>query len=189
MQLKPFTYWFREMGYLSRHPILALFFLSSFAPFTLPGYSKDNLQGRPSAHNANKQSFDQLQSNESIQTVYQKVNAYRVSHHLQPLTLNPLISNLARTHSREMANGEATFGHGGFERRAQILMQKFSYREISENVGYNMGYANPASEVVEGWLHSPEHLKNIKGDFELTGIGVARNKKGKYYFTQIFLKR
>jgi uncharacterized protein YkwD len=52
-----------------------------------------------------------------------------------------------------------------------------------------MGYANPASEVVEGWLHSPEPLKNIKGDFELTGIGVAKKEKGRYYFTQILLKR
>jgi hypothetical protein len=74
----------------------------------------------------------------------------------------PLISNLARAHSREMANGKVPFGHRGFEQRAQILMQRFSYREIAENVGYNMGYTNPASEVVEGWLHSPEHLKNIE---------------------------
>jgi len=53
-------------------------------------------------------------------------------------------------------------------------MRQFD-REIAENVGYNMGYANPASEVVKVWLHSPEPLKNIKGDFELTGIGVAKN--------------
>jgi uncharacterized protein YkwD len=60
---------------------------------------------------------------------------------------------------------------------------------IAENVGFNVGYANPASKAVEDWLHSPGHLNNIKGDFELTGIGVAKNKRGKYYFTQIFLKR
>jgi uncharacterized protein YkwD len=26
------------------------------------------------------------------------------------------------------------------------------------------------------------------GDFNLTGIGVAKNRAGEYYFTQIFIK-
>jgi hypothetical protein len=30
-----------------------------------------------------------------------------------------------------------------------------------------------AREVVDGWLHSPGHRRNIEGDFRLTGIGLA----------------
>jgi uncharacterized protein YkwD len=43
-----------------------------------------------------------------------------------------------------------------------------------------------AREVVNGWLKSPGHKKNIEGNFVLTGIGYARSKKGDIYFTQIF---
>jgi len=43
-----------------------------------------------------------------------------------------------------------------------------------------------AREVVDGWLHSPGHKRNIEGDFIFTGIGHARDKKGDIYFTQIF---
>jgi len=42
---------------------------------------------------------------------------------------------------------------------------------------------------VQGWLKSPGHRKNIKGDFDVTGIGVSKNAQGDYYFTQIFIKR
>ncbi len=45
-----------------------------------------------------------------------------------------------------------------------------------------------AREVVDGWLHSPGHRRNIMGDFRLTGIGVAEAANGMIYFTQIFVK-
>jgi uncharacterized protein YkwD len=43
-----------------------------------------------------------------------------------------------------------------------------------------------AREVVDGWLKSPGHKRNIEGDFTLTGIGIASDKQGNIYFTQIF---
>jgi uncharacterized protein YkwD len=45
-----------------------------------------------------------------------------------------------------------------------------------------------AREVVDGWLRSPGHRRNIEGDFRLTGIGVATARNGMVYFTQIFIK-
>ncbi|MEB3337507.1 MAG: hypothetical protein VKJ46_08605 [Leptolyngbyaceae bacterium] len=38
-------------------------------------------------------------------------------------------------------------------------------------------------------MKSPGHLKNIKGQYNLTGIGIAKDSQGKYYFTQIFILR
>lgn len=163
----------------------------SFILFALPVSGKDPLRdgpNTPDTHNPSSPT-DQASFSELVQTTHQKVNAYRVSHDLQPLTLHPLISKLAREHSQAMARGEAPLGHGGFEKRAQSLKEKLSYRKVAENVGVNKGYANPARQVVEDWLQSEEHLKNIQGDFELTGIGVAKTERGRYYFTQIFLKR
>ncbi len=116
------------------------------------------------------------------------VNEYRKSQGLKPLKMNPFLNEVAAEHSRQMASGKVAFGHGGFEQRAKTVQSKWKYRSVAENVGMSMGHPDPADEVVQGWLKSPSHLKNIKGDFELTGIGVAR-KGESYYFTQIFLKK
>ena len=51
-----------------------------------------------------------------------------------------------------------------------------------------MGFSNPGEKAVVGWINSPGHHKNIVGDFNLTGIGIAKNNEGKYYFNQIFIK-
>jgi uncharacterized protein YkwD len=45
-----------------------------------------------------------------------------------------------------------------------------------------------AREVVDGWLNSPGHRRNIEGDFRLTGIGIAKRSDGMVYFTQIFIR-
>jgi uncharacterized protein YkwD len=164
-------------------------FLLSFILFSLPVSGKNYLQGESANTNKPSSPTDRASFSEFVQTIHQKVNAYRVSHGLQSLTLHPLISKLASEHSQAMARGEVPLSHGGFEKRAQRLKKELSYRTVAENVGVNQGYADPARQVVEGWLQSEEHLKNIQGDFELTGIGVAKDERGKYYFTQIFLKR
>jgi uncharacterized protein YkwD len=133
--------------------------------------------------------LNQPNSNEVVRTVHQDVNEYRVSRGLQPLALHPLVSEVATAHSRKMATGKVPFGHDGFEKRLKTLRQSLPFSKAAENVGYNMGYPDPGSKAVKGWLHSPKHLENIQGDFNLTGIGVAKNDKGEYYFTQIFLKQ
>lgn len=55
-------------------------------------------------------------------------------------------------------------------------------------MAYNQGVQDPATTAVRGWLKSPGHLRNIRGDYTLTGIGVAVNNKGEIFFTQVFLK-
>lgn len=85
-----------------------------------------------------------------------------------------------------MANGKVPFSHQGFEKRVTIL--PIIYKSAGENVAFNQGYSDPAGQAVIGWLNSPGHLKNIKGKYNLTGIGVAANQKGEVYLTQIFLQ-
>jgi uncharacterized protein YkwD len=177
-----------------RHLISAA--IVSLALSLLTGCGKSSSKGIESAQNIQGQplfvegpaSIRPTRSNEVVQKVYQGVNGYRISHGLRPLALNPLISQVATAHSREMAGGEIPFGHDGFQQRVRTLKQSFSFSKVAENIGYNMGYADPASKAVNSWLHSPKHLENIEDDFGLTGIGVAKSDKGEYYFTQIFLK-
>lgn len=123
------------------------------------------------------------------ESVHQQINQYRRSQKLPPLTLDSNISKQARLHSQAMATGRLPFGHGGFEERVRAIAQSIPYRQAAENVAYNQGYSDPATQAVQGWLKSPGHLENIEGDFDVTGIGVSKNAKGDYYFTQIFIKR
>jgi uncharacterized protein YkwD len=111
------------------------------------------------------------------------VNEDRSKHNLPALQMNSIESQLAEKHSRDMATGKVKFGHDGFNSRAKTIQKALGSIEIGENVASG---PMTAREVVDGWLKSPGHKKNIEGNFTLTGIGYAHNKKGDIYFTQIF---
>jgi uncharacterized protein YkwD len=86
-----------------------------------------------------------------------------------------------------MASGAVAFSHDGFSERVQAIALVIPYSGAAENVAYNQGHSDPATKAVEGWLKSTGHLANIKGNYNRTGIGIAKNAKGEYYFTQIFI--
>jgi uncharacterized protein YkwD len=117
--------------------------------------------------------------------VNQQINQYRVSKKLPPLSIDPRITQQARIHSQNMATGKVKFSHDGFEGRAKAIA--IPYQSVAENVAYNMGYTDPVRNAVEGWIKSDGHRKNMEGQFNLTGIGIAKNAKGEYYFTQLFV--
>ena len=135
--------------------------------------------------NSQTESFASLRAIE--RAVYNQINEYRESQGLNPLTLNDNISGQARFHSQNMADGDVLFSHNGFEQRIEAIATVISYQGAAENVAFNQGYPDPAARAVQSWLNSPGHLQNIQGDFDLTGVGVAQNPQGEYYFTQIFV--
>jgi len=120
------------------------------------------------------------------QSIFNKINDYRASQGLTKLTRNSAIDNQARIHSQNMANGKVPFGHTGFSQRVKAV--GIPYSSAGENVAYNQGYSDSVTTAVQGWLKSPGHLANIRGNFQKTGIGVASNSRGEIYFTQIFFR-
>jgi uncharacterized protein YkwD len=143
----------------------------------------DNAPSSTVSQNRNSDDFATLE-----QSVYQQVNQYRQSRNLPPLKLDPRISEQARLHSQEMASGRVPFSHEGFDGRVKAIAKSIRYRRAGENVAYNQGFSNPGQQAVEGWIKSPGHRENMEGNFDLTGMGVAKNARGEYYFTQIFIK-
>jgi uncharacterized protein YkwD len=119
--------------------------------------------------------------------VHQQVNAYRKSLNLPALKLDETISQQARIHSQAMADGKVPFSHDGFENRVKTISRKISYSSAAENVAYNQGYSDPVTVAVQGWIKSNGHRQNMQGNYNLTGIGIAKNSKGEYYFTQVFM--
>ncbi len=57
-----------------------------------------------------------------------------------------------------------------------------------ENVLMTSNPADVARQAVGLWLKSPPHLHNIRGNFNLSGVGVWISPTGTFYFTQIFAR-
>lgn len=122
-------------------------------------------------------------------SAFQQVNKYRASKGLPALTWNDAIAQQARIHSQNMANGKVPFSHDGFNQRVQAIAKTVPYRGAAENVAYNQGFKDPATQAVQGWLKSTGHRTNIEGNHNVSGLGVAKNAKGEYYLTQVFIRR
>jgi len=166
---------------------LRYFFIGFFCCillFCAVGCSNDGATFNSSSND----SEDQDELYEMEQDVLLQINEYRQSQFLSLLRWNETIADYCRTHSLNMAVGAVDFGHDGFDDRVDGIAQTISYEFAAENVASN-NYSDPVTTAVEGWLNSPEHLENIEGDYNLTGIGVAQDEDGVYYFTQIFIRQ
>lgn len=134
---------------------------------------------------AKAQSVEALDARDQL-LVLDEVNKYRHSRGLAPLKLNAYMSREAALHSRDMANKRMGFGHKDFDKRIKRIYAKVQFcRAGAENIAY---FKISPREVVRKWLTSPGHRRNIEGHYNLTGIGLARDKKGWVYYTQIFLR-
>jgi uncharacterized protein YkwD len=115
------------------------------------------------------------------------INQYRASIGLAALQIISAASEQATQHSIEMANRTSPFGHEGFDGRIDNIVKKIGFVHASaENVAYGK---LTAKEVVDLWLNSPGHKKNIEGNYGLTGIGLAKDAEGLLFYTQIFLRK
>ncbi len=120
--------------------------------------------------------------------IYNRVNQYRQTLDLPPLEIDPIISVQAKIHSQEMAQ-TGNLSHDGFKERVESFARVIPYRNAGENVATCLGFSSPDEVVMKGWIESEGHHRNMIGRYDLTGIGVVRNAKGEYYFTQIFVRQ
>ncbi|MGN6295030.1 MAG: CAP domain-containing protein [Chitinophagaceae bacterium] len=117
--------------------------------------------------------------------VLKYTNDLRRSKGLPALEMKDGLNKLAQEHSSNMAKGKTGFGHDGFMQRQQAAHKFFStVNAFAENVAYG---AKTGKEVVKGWQRSPGHRRNMLGKYKYIGIGVARDKKGTLYYTQVFV--
>lgn len=120
------------------------------------------------------------------QYIHTKVNRYRQSRDLQPLRYNEELARVAREHSKNMASGRVTFGHGGSDARSAELHVKIHIIAFGENVAFAHGYNNPGLAFVNGWIGSDGHRANMEGNFAMSGVGIAESWDGTVYATQVF---
>lgn len=120
--------------------------------------------------------------------VIRLVNVERTKRGLQPLKANWELSRVARLKSQDMAN-KGYFSHQSPTYGSPFnMMENFGIRFSSagENIAY--GQKTPA-QVMTAWMNSPGHRANILSpSYTEIGVGLARNKNGVLYWTQMFIK-
>ncbi len=93
---------------------------------------------------------------------------------VEPLTWNCTLEAAAETHSRDMAENDyfSHTGPDGVGIQQRVSNRGYVWRAVGENIA--AGQASVAA-VVEGWLESPGHCRNIMNE-TFTEMGMAEAK-------------
>jgi uncharacterized YkwD family protein len=123
------------------------------------------------------------------QEVLNIVNKERTSRGLSALKFNTEVSKVATLKSQDMID-KGYFDHNSPTYGSPFDMMKqfgITYRSAGENIA--MGQRTP-QEVMTAWMNSEGHRKNIlNSSFTEIGIGIAKDKNGRLYWTQMFIGR
>jgi uncharacterized protein YkwD len=119
-----------------------------------------------------------------VQDVLSQTNQFRKSKGLTELVMRNELNAIAQQHSADMASGRVGFGHNGFAKRNAMASAKIKHlHSIAENVAYG---ATSAKQVVTLWKNSSGHRRNMLGPYRYIGIGIAKDKQGRMFYTQVF---
>jgi uncharacterized protein YkwD len=118
------------------------------------------------------------------QNIVDLINQERKKHNLPPLKVIPVLCQVARAHSANMAKQN---------KMEHELDGKTPYDRIKASgykyslAGENLARADVShDEVMKAWMDSKVHRENILDDeFAETGVGIAKGKE-KVYYTQVF---
>jgi uncharacterized protein YkwD len=162
---------------------LALVFAAGLLLTVVPGPSKahaDNVCTPDSSWGTNNPSF--------AAQVLTLVNQHRASIGIGQLSSDSALTASAVWKSMNMA-GLNYFDHND-DPIGRTVGQRLtacgwpSNQGWGENIAY--GYSTPA-DVMNAWLNSPGHKANIENpSYTSSGVGVAANAQGVYYWTQDF---
>jgi len=123
-------------------------------------------------------------NNNVVADVLKQTNQFRRSKGLNPLAMLDQLNSIAKKHSEDMARGVVPFGHDGFYQREAVEKKKIKgVSTFGENVAYG---PTSGKQVVLMWESSAGHRHNLLGPFKYIGIGIAKDKQGRIYYTQIF---
>jgi uncharacterized protein YkwD len=123
--------------------------------------------------------------------VHSQVNSHRGSIGKSSLPRHAGLDHLAQQHSEFMVRnrGKIKGGltHYGFEERAMAAQRLMGMSNVAENIATCSGsFSSPSSTLVGAWKNSSGHAKNMKSNWDVTGVGVAVAPDGSVFATQIF---
>lgn len=121
--------------------------------------------------------------------LFELTNEERKKKDIAPLVLNAPLSKIARAHSLNMAT-QGKMEHKLDDKTPfdRLRDASFNFLTAAENIaaGEN-GITLPM--IMKAWMESKGHSGNIlEAEYTDIGVGIARDKEGKIYFTQVFAR-
>jgi uncharacterized protein YkwD len=107
------------------------------------------------------------------------ISGYRQNNGRGPLTIDPVLTQIAKAHATEMAH-KTKVGHDVGSGNLDVRARKagYAYARIAENVA---GGYQTLAEAFSGWRDSPDHKKNmLMPQATRMGIAVAQAPGYKY---------
>lgn len=117
--------------------------------------------------------------------VLELINDHRISMGLNALNDMSTIKAEAFGHTDYMIENDEV-SHANFYQRRANLIDNAGATSVAENIAY--AFSSPES-VVNAWLDSDGHKANIEGDFTDFDISAEKDDDGKWYYTNIFIKK
>ncbi|WP_026894409.1 CAP domain-containing protein [Clostridiisalibacter paucivorans] len=158
---------------------------------TIENSEKPSTNNNVTIENSEKPSTNNnvITTSNSIQMqIVNLVNAERSKAGLEPLKYSAELSKVAQTKSQDMSD-KGYFSHTSPTYGSPFDMMKqfgISYSYAGENIA--MGQRS-AEQVMNGWMNSAGHRKNILSpNFTEIGVGYVVNKNGTPYWTQMFIR-
>ncbi|MFJ7952295.1 S-layer homology domain-containing protein [Lysinibacillus sp. NPDC096418] len=125
-------------------------------------------------------------STEWSKEVVRLINAERQKRTLEPLSYDAALTQIAVIKAQDMVNRKYFEHESPFYGAPWDLATLFDYTYTSfgENIARNIPLPVVA---VKAWMTSASHRDNIlKAHYTNTGVGVAKDSKGNYYWVQMF---
>ena len=117
--------------------------------------------------------------------ILELINNYRLSEGQNALQEMNIIKSQAYSHTDYMI-AQSNVSHDNFSERSSFLINNAGALNVSENVAY--GYSS-AESVVNAWINSPGHRDVMLGNFTNFDISAEMDNQGKWYYTNIFIKK
>ncbi|WP_423219157.1 SafA/ExsA family spore coat assembly protein [Caloramator australicus] len=120
--------------------------------------------------------------------VVRLVNIERAKVGLPPLKENWQLSRIARYKSQDMINKNYFSHYSPTYGSPFQMIESFGLRFSAAGENIAMGQRTP-QEVMNAWMNSPGHRSNILNPtYTEIGVGLAKDKAGRCYWTQMFIK-
>lgn len=163
--------------------VLVLFALL-FTSLTFISCSSDSSE----ATTSNSTTTETAKSYNHTQTEVQLldlINDYRVGKGLNPLQIIEHISYKSSEHNVYMIETNSV-NHDGFDERKTNLQNVLGAYKVGENVAY--GFSTPQAALT-AWINSDGHRANLEGNYSHFGLSISQDENGRFYYTNIFIKK
>lgn len=119
------------------------------------------------------------------QDILNLINEHRQSVGLSTLQPLEIIKSQTFSHTDYMRETYEV-SHANFFSRKAFLESNTDAESVFENVAY--GFTS-AENVVAGWLASDDHKNIVEGNFTHFEISAEKDDLGKWYYTNIFIRK